>query len=103
MKIINIDEFRPKTKVVLYGKEYTVNGFTVQMYLDHGNVLKTIKDTDDTKGQIEMTINLLMKLTDIPHDVLFGCTFADLYCLLAVCQGIDPTLPGGEAQGEEKK
>lgn len=92
MKIINFDEFKPKTRIILDGGEYVVKGYTVGFYLENGDVSERAEAISDTQEKIRFMVDVLQELTTIPREVLVEQDMERLYMLFAVIRGVDPTI-----------
>jgi len=88
MKVINLDRFKNVQKVEIEGIEYTVRGFTVDMFLNDP-VLANL-DSAEGKARIAIIVQLMEKLSDIPVEVLMEQSLDLLTALMSVIQGNDP-------------
>lgn len=99
MQIINLDKFKKVQAVELDGKQYEVQGITVDMYLNDPD-FPLAGTGGATKEATQATINVLHRLSGIPKETLVNQPFSVLTALMQIAQGIDPGEP--EQEGKEK-
>lgn len=98
MKIINLDKFRIQNTVSLDGVNYTIEGRTVESFLE-SDIDERMKECVTEKERVKLMVAELEKTTTIPREVLVKQQFPVLYAILSVLNGIDPEAnpAGGDA------
>lgn len=88
MKTINLDKFRVQTAVTIEGKEYIVKGMTVGQYINEDFENK-FNEAKTDKEKVKVMVDTLLKLSNIPEEVLYGLDFTSLLILSQITQGAD--------------
>ncbi len=102
MKIINLDKFRIQSVVSLDGVNYTIEGRTVESFLE-SDIDERMKTCSNEKERVKLMVEELEKTTSIPREVLVKQQFPVLYAILSVMNGIDPeTNPPGGSESDPK-
>jgi len=91
VKVINLDSYKKQKQVILDGETYSLKGVTVGMYLDDSTIDSLQNGAGDAKVTIRKTIDLLLKISNIPEAVLKEQDFETLGMIMAVAQGVDPS------------
>lgn len=98
MKVLNVDKFSTKYKIVIDGKEYTIKAMSVKQFSELDITRKL--NADDEGSLVEAMIEILKTVSDIPEDVLWNQEFKVLTILLGIAQGQNPE---DEVVEEEEK
>lgn len=103
-KLINLDQFKKVTSVILNEVVYDIKGVTVGMFLDDIDFDKLRDDNNiDSKERVKALVSSLLKMSNIPENVLYEQSFEVLNKLIIIAQGGDIDAQGGEDSPTEKK
>jgi hypothetical protein len=95
MKVVNLNKFKNAQQVELDGKTYSVRGLKVKEYMS-GEFDVLTSEGKTPKENLETMINFLLKVTDIPKEVLEDQELQVLTALVELSNGT-------YEEGSEKK
>lgn len=97
MKVVNLDKFKRKQKVILEGNEYEIFGVKTKEFFEE-DFEAINNDKSDFKTQVRLFVDTIIKHSDIPEEILLEQELEVLMALIQVMQGQDP-----EAGEDSKK
>lgn len=90
MKVVNLDKFKKKQKVILEDAEYNIYGMKVGEFVEEG-MDESKYENMTIKEQVVFFIDSILKHSDIPKEVLLDQEIEVLSALMQVMQGVDPS------------
>lgn len=102
MKVINLDKFKTMQQVSLDGKVYNIQGRSVESYIN-GDLQARMEAAKDEKERIQIVIAEIVKMSDLPKEVLMKQPFQVLQAIIQVSQGVDVDADPEEVEAAEKK
>lgn len=100
MKILNIDKFRSIHAITIGDATYQVRAMTVGEFIN-SPYADNIEKATDLRAQVNIMVQAVADMSDIPKDVLLKLDFQALNALVMLTQGKVPTEPESGSEGED--
>lgn len=92
MEIINLNQFKISSTVLLGESEYTINGISVEQFLNDKDIeaLDHPERSVNPKEHIKTIIRVITKISNIPEEIIIKQNIDVLKAIIVVAQGKNP-------------